>query len=131
MRCITYSGYIGKGGYGYDYDPDTGKTCLAHRLAFKNAFGYLPEVVMHTCDDPSCVNPEHLKGGTQSENIKDCVAKGRYKSQQKLELDDCKAIVLSPLSSRKLGKIYNVNQKTILNIKNSKYAYKELRSCGV
>jgi len=123
-ECINYSGYISNAGYGMDYDPDTKKTISAHRLAFKRAYGFLPKVVMHTCDHPTCVNPEHLKGGTQSDNIKDCVAKGRYTSRQKLSLEECEQIRQSKDSSRSLGKIYNVNQKTILNIKNEVFGYK-------
>jgi len=53
------------------------KTGLAHRLVFELVNGYLPEVVMHACDNRKCINPEHLRGGTQSENIKDAHNKGR------------------------------------------------------
>ena len=134
MRCIEYTGSIGNSGYGMDYDPDTQKTISAHRLAFKQANGYLPKVVMHSCDNPICINPAHLVAGTQSDNIKDCVSKGRYKSQQKLSLEDCEHIRSSSFSSRSLAKYYGVNQKTILNIKNDKFNYKDISgkggSCG-
>jgi response regulator of citrate/malate metabolism len=35
------------------------------------------QVVMHSCDNPQCINIDHLVLGTQSDNIKDCVSKGR------------------------------------------------------
>ena len=35
-------------------------------------------VIMHTCDNPACFNPEHLRLATQSENIQDCHDKGRF-----------------------------------------------------
>lgn len=34
-------------------------------------------IVRHTCDNPACVNPNHLKLGTQQQNIADCTARGR------------------------------------------------------
>lgn len=52
---------------------------MAHRYSLYLAQGSLGEstVVMHTCDNPSCINPEHLKEGTQADNMADCKAKGR------------------------------------------------------
>jgi len=51
----------------------------AHRVSYELYKGSIPKnmVVMHTCDNPSCVNPEHLEIGTQSENIADMIKKGR------------------------------------------------------
>ena len=54
---------------------------LAHRLAWELANGQpAPDglVVMHSCDNPRCVNPTHLSVGTQAENIHDSIRKGRY-----------------------------------------------------
>lgn len=63
--------------HGYGLAGGWGKR--AHRIAFKMLHGeILPgNVVMHDCDNPSCINPRHLKQGTQAENISDMVAKGR------------------------------------------------------
>lgn len=131
MRCIEYKGYITKSGYGLDYNPETQKTILAHRLAFKIAYGYLPKVVMHICDNPSCVNPEHLKAGTQSDNIKDCISKGRYKYRRKLTLEQTKEIINDTRPQRVIAKNYNVSQKTILNVKKGRYITGKGGSCGV
>jgi hypothetical protein len=53
---------------------------FAHRLAYMLAYGVelSPEtLVMHTCDNPPCCNPVHLRPGTDAENVADCIAKKR------------------------------------------------------
>jgi len=56
-----------------------GKTMFAHRLSFEDANGQIPEgmVVCHRCDNPGCINLDHLFLGWQSDNHADMVAKGR------------------------------------------------------
>lgn len=56
------------------------KTLLAHRVAYILAKGPIPSdanVVCHVCDNPICVNPEHLFVGTQGDNVRDCMHKKR------------------------------------------------------
>lgn len=50
------------------------------RAAYEEYIGPIPEGlnVLHSCDNPPCFNPVHLFAGTQSDNIKDSVAKGRW-----------------------------------------------------
>lgn len=50
---------------------------LAHRYSFLLAYGYMAEDVCHRCDNPSCVRPKHLFGGTAKANAEDRQAKGR------------------------------------------------------
>lgn len=60
-----------------------GGTCAAHVIAYILANGDKPSRgydVMHTCDNPPCINPEHLVRGTRSDNMKDCSRKGRSKA---------------------------------------------------
>ena len=52
---------------------------LAHRFMWEvhNAEPLGDRVLMHSCDNPGCINPAHLTPGTPTENHADCVAKGR------------------------------------------------------
>lgn len=65
--------------YGYGHLSVGGRLRLAHRWIYEEAHGTDPtgKVVMHECDTPRCVNPHHLRLGTQLENIADRVAKRR------------------------------------------------------
>ena len=79
-ECIDH----GCKGYGIGYATawiklpcGTKKPTTKHRRVYYEATGELPEVVRHTCDNPRCINIEHLVGGTQKDNMKDCVQRGR------------------------------------------------------
>ena len=74
-NCWNWTGYIGLHGYGTYRMPD--KNWLAHRLVFESINGYVPRVVMHSCDNRKCVNPDHLQDGTQKKNLQDMVDRGR------------------------------------------------------
>jgi len=57
-----------------------GKQRLAHKVAFEISGRTLKvgQCVLHHCDNPICVRPDHLWAGTQKENMHDCVQKGRF-----------------------------------------------------
>jgi hypothetical protein len=70
----------GSGGYGVFRI--NGRVERAHRHAYAHANGLQlsdinGKVIMHTCDNPPCVNPRHLVEGTHLDNMKDMFAKGR------------------------------------------------------
>lgn len=56
------------------------KKILAHRLSYEAFIGKIPEgmLVLHSCDVPSCINPDHLFIGTDQTNTDDKVSKGRH-----------------------------------------------------
>lgn len=69
----------GKNKKGYGYIKVAGRFWLAHRLSYHWFKGpILPgAMILHSCDVPFCVNPQHLWAGTKRENMQDMVAKGR------------------------------------------------------
>jgi hypothetical protein len=73
-HCWLWTGSRAKNGYGRLGDD------LAHRLAHEEFIGPIPEglFVLHRCDTPACMNPEHLVAGTARDNSLDMVSKERH-----------------------------------------------------
>jgi len=72
--CWIWQGRVSRnGGYGQF-------VVRAHRLSVELTSGPIPEglVVLHLCDNPRCVRPDHLRVGTSKENTQDAIAKGRW-----------------------------------------------------
>lgn len=65
---------------GYGITELNSKKEAAHRVYYKKYKGLVPDklLVLHKCDNPPCVNPEHLFLGTQKQNIQDAINKGRF-----------------------------------------------------
>jgi hypothetical protein len=79
--CWVWTGSLGAKGYGRIGSGARGApTLLAHRVAWGFKHGPIPDglFVCHKCDNPPCVNPEHLFLGTNRDNILDCMSKGRH-----------------------------------------------------
>jgi len=75
--CWNWTGYTNRGGYGTI--SVNGKKLTVHRVAYVELVGEIPGglFVCHRCDNPLCFNPGHLFLGTNLENTRDSVAKGR------------------------------------------------------
>lgn len=76
-ECLEWQMARNRAGYGVTNHRK--KKWLAHRLAHALQAGQIPEGlnVLHTCDNPPCINPDHLWAGTQKDNMQDKMRKGR------------------------------------------------------
>lgn len=107
--CWVWTGHTNPDGYGVmgvNHRPDR-----THRISWKLHRGPIPAgaVVRHHCDNPPCVNPDHLAIGTQADNIADMVARkrSRGKSEQRGEANSTavltEADVLAMRAERRAG----------------------------
>ncbi len=101
-----------------------GVTCRAHRFAWMLCNGQIPDdmVIMHICDVPLCVNPAHLKMGTQAENVADMSRKGRSANgekngKSKLTETQARFIKRSSKSAQVLANRFGVHYTTVMKIK--------------
>lgn len=78
--CWNWTGHHNGVGYGMLWAPEAGRKVLAHRFSYEMHHGPLPPgvLVCHHCDNPACVNPEHLYAGDYRSNMRDAVARGRH-----------------------------------------------------
>lgn len=102
----------------------------AHRASYTAFKGEIPEglYVCHTCDNPQCINPDHLFAGTPAENTTDMIAKGRKRlgpplrgerhPRCKLTIDQAREIKSAKGTARELAAKYGVSHALIVGIRN-------------
>ena len=136
--CWIWSGCIDSHGYGCYGKRKIG----AHRLMWQLMRGPIPEnlCVCHICDNPRCVNPDHLWLGTRSENTKDRHYKGRSKgpigeAQHDAKLnygiaEEIRAITSTHnATQREIAARFGVGQTTISNVVTGKRWKIEAKPC--
>ncbi len=120
MRCWEWQSNLYATGYGlYNFQ---GKTQRAHRIMWYLIHNKWPEqFLLHSCDNKICVNPNHLREGTQKENITDAMqrnrlAKGEQHGQAKLTEKDVLEIrseYQKGVRQKQLAKQYQINQSQV------------------
>lgn len=94
-KCWEWQGCTSPQGYGrYSGAP-------AHRVAFALANGYAPtQFVLHSCDNPPCVNPNHLREGTVRDNTDDKVSRNRQRKGEAINTAKLTAAQVREIRSR-------------------------------
>lgn len=111
---------------GYGQIKILGKQVGAHVVSYQLFKGDIPAgaFVLHTCDEPDCVNPEHLYLGSHKDNMRDRMAHGHYNdmfgiNNVNAKLTDSQVEAIKDLYASKkytqfeIGKMFNVHQVTI------------------
>lgn len=127
--CIEYQGARDPDGYGMEYYAPEQQVRRAHRLAWIRACGPIPEGmwVLHKCDNPPCINIEHLFLGTAQDNSDDMRAKRRERwavgnmlPQSKLDATKVASIRMLLNSKRytqyQIASMFGVNQSQISRV---------------
>src|SRR5215469_2647990 len=127
-HCLEWKAARNLRGYGVINDGT--RSQLAHRMAWVLEHGSVPEYlgVLHKCDNPACVRPDHLFIGTRADNNADMMEKGRSRSGTnpprgastwcaKLTEDDVRTIRGSTERGVDLARKYGVTRVTITDIR--------------
>lgn len=137
--CWPWRRSCAKSGYGQGFW--NGKVRTAHRMTYEAYYGPIPDGlhIMHTCDNRACVNPAHLRAGTNYDNILDRIQKGRSSHKppkigaqvNTAKLTDKQVLEIRALGPIQYGQLeqvaaqYGVKRQTITNIRGRR-AWKHL-----
>jgi hypothetical protein len=112
---------------GYPNKRINGKIVYLSRYMYEKHVGIIPAgiFVLHHCDNPSCINPDHLFLGTQQDNMRDKKEKGRAPFGEnhccaKLNENQVKYAIKSKLSQRKIANLFGVGRSAIKGIREHK-----------
>jgi HNH endonuclease len=119
-------------GYGVVWNPLNKRLYYVHRLMFERRHGGIRQgdVICHKCDNPACVNPDHLFTGTQAENLRDMKNKGRASGPKGAKNRSCKldamkvreirSMIADGVSERVIAKRFQVERGTVRSIKHNR-----------
>jgi hypothetical protein len=126
--CWIFTGGRDKNGYGQVQAARCAQehgVTRAHQLAYVAWRGEIPEgvLVCHTCDTPPCFNPDHLFLGTNTDNMRDMVKKGRHNNGYRERRIDPHAVVACKglLSAKEAAKKFGVTDFRIYQIWRGEY----------
>lgn len=122
--CLEWTGALNDAGYARIVV--NGRNLRAHRVNWEASYGPIPQglFVLHRCDNPKCVDPEHMFLGTIGDNTKDMMDKGRGNVGErqwcsKLTLPEVKSIRYNypQLTHKELAEIFGVSFQQVSRIR--------------
>ena len=125
--CWLWTGNVNAWGYGRLGRQRSERQ--AHRLSYRTFKGAIPAnlLVLHSCDVACCVNPDHLRLGTNVDNTQDAIARerrhplrGAENPMAKLSMDAAKEIRSSSLSDSELAQQFGVSRRAIRFVREGK-----------
>jgi hypothetical protein len=116
--CWVWTGPKNNKGYGHFR---MGRDTRAHRVSYVLNVGPIPDglFVLHRCDNPSCVRPDHLFLGTHQDNMDDRTRKGRNQSKlNAIEVAQIRDLVAARVMAQgQIARAYGVSDTTVSLIK--------------
>lgn len=104
-----------------------GRSCLAHRVMYIIHNGSIPKgmCVLHSCDNPPCVNPAHLHLGTQADNMREKAVRGRAAVGEKnnkarltaAAVYEIRELLASGVSMYRIAESFSVTRNSIRDIR--------------
>ena len=123
--CWVWLGGTNQKNYGHIWSSELKRHERAHRMVYQILVGAIPagKQLLHTCDNPYCVNPDHMFVGSNAQNRADSVAKGRHAKGEscglaKLTEDQVRQIRRSSGSAAYIGKQFGTCATNVYDIRN-------------
>jgi hypothetical protein len=120
-ECVSHK----KDRYGYIRLMRKKKSVYLHRAVYEKEVGKIPDglIILHSCDNPACFNPEHLSVGTHYDNNLDKISKGRQakgsrNGRAKITERDVKDIRNDDRPVKEIAKQYGISDVMVYDIKN-------------
>jgi hypothetical protein len=130
--CWIWQASVDEDGYGNFAALVNGvKVTKAHRFSYMHHTGEVLtpfQLVMHSCDNPPCVNPDHLSPGSAAENTNDMIRKGRHiegrkihsAKVSKLSDDEVRELLADPRPYEEIARAYGIHKQHVNMLKNRK-----------
>lgn len=126
-NCLIWNKGKLKAGYGQFWYKNKG--FLAHRVVTALVYGLPKEgdLALHSCDNPSCINPEHLRWGSNKDNMDDMIFRKRAGGEKhprakltEIQVKEIRKLHEFGLTQRKIASVYGVTSRQISTIVNKK-----------